>query len=702
MSALILINLIIYMFLIIFSIIQLSNYNFSFNNSHFWNLDYISLSFARVIPVIVFVAVSAILYKLKHYSSVIISVVTVCLALIVYWGNISVLWSILLINSASLTLGLELFYRLNLLARIKSAPGIYYSIAWYLGFSVITYILWIILHFEINNIYIYNLIFVGINLLWINKLSTLRNIYNAIFGRMEYRHVYILSIFLFLLPYGFYRYYLCDDLCRHLFVAKEVSIFGIKTFSPNFIWSLDSQIFGQIGFVANYIMGGENALRIQMLLYSIISLITISSLCRLYFDSKAALLSIIILTSTPLFFLINSVVFLESINLVSAVIVLAVGVCLVDGATNRDLLLLFSLSSFAYLMKQQNFFVLMPVVLFAILFLAKFNGFKVNSLKYLALGMLLCIAILLPQLIQNYYFTSNPLFPFFNNIFKSKYFFQKYFEGIPFPRPGLSSVLTELTFWGQKYTEHKGFLIGVAWFIFLPITVLAGLFKIENKKLFYYIFACFLSTSALWYLVISPNLRYSVMWYGPASILTGVAISNIINKLNNRILKNAFIASLMVIIIFNFVLYANIGNVPMHYPIPFLATPNQSNLTNNFINLFKVAGDRLGKNAKGLLIGSWGLYFGETRIEYFNRLEFYVTAMELAELSTPEDIYNYLFNVKHFEYIILPENDSNNHVHKGNTKIKLIYTKYFKENTIVIDRADGYKLIIPKKTKWGR
>jgi hypothetical protein len=91
--------------------------------------------------------------------------------------------------------------------------------------------------------------------------------------------------------------------------------------------------------------------------------------------------------------------------------------------------------------------------------------------------------------IRSFYYTANPIFPFFNSIFKSEYFllsdFDMYSHGLTL------DFLYEVTFNTQKYLESGFAGSGFYWiFLFIPSSLyLISSFK-QNKSMFYtFIFA---------------------------------------------------------------------------------------------------------------------------------------------------------------------------------------------------------------------
>ena len=83
------------------------------------------------------------------------------------------------------------------------------------------------------------------------------------------------------------------------------------------------------------------------------------------------------------------------------------------------------------------------------------KGFKKNKIKFLILAGGISVLLILPWLINNFQLTGNPVFPFYNNVFKSKYFAEKNFDQFVFGGKNLMEKIS----WGilsAKFPERLG------------------------------------------------------------------------------------------------------------------------------------------------------------------------------------------------------------------------------------------------------
>jgi hypothetical protein len=103
--------------------------------------------------------------------------------------------------------------------------------------------------------------------------------------------------------------------------------------------------------------------------------------------------------------------------------------------------------------------------------------------------------------------------------------------------------------------------------------------------------------------------------------------------------------------------------------------------------VFDFAAAKYGRESRGLLIESWGLYFADFNIEGSWHV-FYKNLKEIIEASTnPKEMYTNIFVKRGFNFIIMPEKAKND----------ILNSDEFKEMLNKEFSAVGLTLYSPKK-----
>ncbi len=257
-------------------------------------------------------------------------------------------------------------------------------------------------------------------------------------------------------------------------------------------------------FGAAYILGGESTTRLLNLCFGGLScLIAYQLICR-YARREIALLSVCLFASTPLAFLETGTLFVE--NLWIAFLLGALLLAL-DYMTRRSAT---TLAAFAMLCagamqtKLIGLIWVVPLVLYLGYLVSRRKGAGVRTINRRVLLLILAATLLAAWPYANAWMrTGNPVFPFFNGLFRSPYFD----SGSSFTNPLYVVPLRpwsiyELFFSSGRFIEGREGAAGFHWLLLLPVVLLAFL---RRRPLAQWL--C-LALAALFFVAVFPQQAY--------------------------------------------------------------------------------------------------------------------------------------------------------------------------------------------------
>lgn len=193
---------------------------------------------------------------------------------------------------------------------------------------------------------------------------------------------------------------------------------------------------------------------------------------------------------------------------------------------------LFLLAGICFSLKIINLIFLLPIFIVYVIF-----NYKKYDFKIIFIVLPLFFLPILFYGLQSYKMTGNPIYPYFNNIFKSDYFLKRYFSDEPWKFKGWK----EFVLWPfiiykfpRRFSElglYSGRLsLG---YIFIIFIFLIGLVKKQKNKLKDKKYIIFIMSLFLWIYMVS-YVRYML----PLEILCGIlVIDYLCRKENKRIIK---------------------------------------------------------------------------------------------------------------------------------------------------------------------
>jgi hypothetical protein len=311
-----------------------------------------------------------------------------------------------------------------------------------------------------------------------------------------------------------------DPLAYHLFIPAHIALRGSWGFDATmYAWAV-MPMLGDWLFAVGYMLGAENGARLMNCLF----ILTLASLIRELVlrgggGARGAAWAVILFLSSPLTFTESSSLFVES---VWACYVVAGGLVLIRAArtnprASADVAVCGVLFGAALAAKAWSLVMLPAIAAVAviaypqILHPRNFRGIAVAALSLLAIG---CVPY-----VTAWRLTGNPVFPFYNGVFKSDLFPLTNFTDGRWKAPLSWRTLYGITFDSSQYMEARNGIAGFAWLTVLPAASL--LLAVSRNRRGLAILAFGVSVFAAVF-SLSPYLRY--VFPAQALLLAAVGI----------------------------------------------------------------------------------------------------------------------------------------------------------------------------------
>jgi 4-amino-4-deoxy-L-arabinose transferase-like glycosyltransferase len=521
------------------------------------------------------------------------------------------------------------------------------------GFLFNAVLIYLAMHFRINNSVTYSL-FLSAELLvcfFLNKKKRIGFDLKQIFPeKVSPGMMVILTFSCFLFIYALVPFYLWDDVIRHLHVPDQTRLFGLYSFDPAYAPALDSSIIPQSSYVMTYMLGGEFSVRILNYILMVSGLFTVEKFCREILSEKTAAYAAVIISTVPILLWMTGIAFIDSFNLVSSLSLLLLTYFICKDKLPKGLVPLFFIGiTFTYLSKQQGLFVIMPCcVFFVFVFVKSVMAQKKTELIIPTISWAFFpLAVIGSVLIHNYIISGNPMFPYYNGVFKSPYFDPSNFLDTRWNSPLNLETLEKMTFYGSRYVENWDYSLGFAFFTFLlPIPVL--FYKSSRKQFFLFVLFLAACSVFIWKNTTGLYMRYGISIFPVLAVFAASVIDKIISIRKDPIIKTTISAVFGIVCILNFIAMMNLINFHGSYPLYEAVTGDLSKSmmreSADVRKVYEYAAEKYGKNSKGFILNDMYYYFAKTRIGsnywYFNK-----DAKAFSELkSDPEKLFRYIFS----------------------------------------------------------
>lgn len=325
-----------------------------------------------------------------------------------------------------------------------------------------------------------------------------------------------------------------DALAMHLFIPVNLFFnhkwnYDVQTY----VWAVMPMLADWI-FSWGYMLGGEICSRLLNFGFIILIAFLIKSICLWAGGTKnGAKWAILLYISTPLTFAVGSTLFIEPVW--SAFLMAGIYLILkttFDGHGGGSvirfagLLLGFALASKAITLS------ILPILL-AILLIGYKCWLKYKNAKNIVYGLLIFIAVGCIPYVNALQLTGNPLFPFFNDIFKSPFYPSVGFDSLVafFGRGLYFDTFYKLAFQSGKYFEATPGASGFQWLtLSLPTLIFLGYTR--DKKGLTILLLSLLIVMSIFHSV--SYLRYAFVAWAVLAIVIGLAVDRA-NHLSKKI-----------------------------------------------------------------------------------------------------------------------------------------------------------------------
>lgn len=265
-----------------------------------------------------------------------------------------------------------------------------------------------------------------------------------------------------------------DATAMHLFISSHLAQHHQWGFDAGtYVWAV-MPMLGDWIFSIGYMLAGETAAR----LINVGFIFTLALLVRGLVlwargTGASARWAVLLFLSTPLTFTESSSLFIESAwaSFVVGGLLAILSACSSSGKPRLELPLAGLLLGCALATKAVTLTIL-PVLLLLLIWRHR-SWSKTVSLPFLALGLVLFFVMGAIPYLTAWKLTGNPVFPFFNHIFKSPYYLiSKATFGSVFNQGLKWDVLYQVTFHSDKYLEGRPGASGFQWLLlFLPASI---------------------------------------------------------------------------------------------------------------------------------------------------------------------------------------------------------------------------------------
>ncbi len=322
------------------------------------------------------------------------------------------------------------------------------------------------------------------------------------------------SILLVLLVYASYPESHSDALVTHLMIPHQVSVHGEWSFDvSNFFFAVMPK--GTVWlFSAHYLVGGELAARLFNFLVTASSAWLVYATVRGIAGRTAGSLLAALFLSAPLTAWVVFVMFEDSLL---AYLSLAAAVMLAKNWSRPSWQVAFLVTlllSAAVATKIQGLFTAVPT---AALLLARIGWVRSVSMRQLCVCLvpLLCIGAV-PYLTAAV-ITGNPVFPMFNEIFRSPFYPAVNFSDNRWSGKFSAGILYDLTFQTKRFMEGYDGAFGLGHLLVLPAAIVATLLA---KRSFALILLTILIVASALLMPLTQYARYFYFTFSLVAILS--------------------------------------------------------------------------------------------------------------------------------------------------------------------------------------
>lgn len=600
-------------------------------------------------------AVCAMVFGLRRFSRFSWAPLLLVPLFLLVTGNLLPLLAWVTFISASVLFGSWLTLRVSFLRPLRDGlTELGASLA--IGLPANSALIWVAMHFPVNQPVAYWLVFLGQLIFFGLFVPAARPELSLSWspGRLA-----LLVYTLMILPHAVVPAHNFDDLVAHLFIPRQTWMFGEFEFSPHFIPGLSPCLIPIGSFTGLFILGGENAVRLLNISLFVFSFAAIEACARRHWGPMPALIATLFGILSPYTCWMISIVFTDSTFLLFSTFLFIFSLELLLRPSASWLPGVGLLAGLGYLAKQQIIFLLIPLTI-PLTLMTIYLLFKAprKTIGNALLATLLFAAVLAPALIHNYALSGNPVYPYYNAVFRSPYWPPENHKDLSWNQPFTLSTLWEITFKGKKFVENIDYAFGFLALVFAPLLLVNSISGLVRKQYAAFLMLlCALGYSFVTYTVTGLYMRYLVGLTAPLSFAFGISVTGV--AVHSTHARRVIYGILGAVLSANFAVFLSIRNIAEPYPILPALTGSLDGTTmsyhSHFKRLFQSAGKRFGQDSRGLLVDSPASYLADTRI-IRNDWHYPLIFTALRSKTDPPQLFDFIFKEQGISYIIMPLN----------------------------------------------
>ncbi len=342
-----------------------------------------------------------------------------------------------------------------------------------------------------------------------------------------------------------------DSLAFHLVVAETVKNHGQWHFAADFLVGAVQPLGGDLLNSTAYVLAGESAARLTNYSYVLVSAALLHAI-TLQFGRVPAIIAALLVLSCPMSFLEADGIYLD--NFLMLAVTSALGLIAIWSAlSSRDRILSSSLVLGGLPTAKLHGVIVAAIVFGALLTQRVWRDVAAAGFRLFLIAAALVFLGVTPYLIA-FYVTGNPVFPFFNGLFKSPYFEAANFEAPYPPQLGLFTI-HNLSFHTSKFFQGADGTFGFQVVAFLMASIVA----VVVRRRFLPIVA--MTIFVTYFLVVSSQTADARYFY-PTMPALSVGVAFLIGQLveaGSRFISTVAIVGAAAVSAFNVAYYPGAG-----------------------------------------------------------------------------------------------------------------------------------------------
>lgn len=406
-----------------------------------------------------------------------------------------------------------------------------FGVAYSLNLLFIGSLFWVLSHFKINYFLVYAAIYMVefFGLLALNHLSLqcVHVFLKTPLATFE-KHLLISGIFFSLFSFIAYDLNIDGDaFVKHFYIPEYIKHYHFFNYNPEEPIVFDiSGIIPTYVYTFLYILGGKSVFGLINIVNFCLGTFLISESIKVFVGKKEAFWGALIIIFTPLMMWEYTTLFIDSFSFLFASLVTYLFLKIVYERQVEQVPLFIFLGSISLLSKLQMVYILVPFYAYLCLFHIRLlkSNFKALLIAVMGSSFVLCV-----PMIYNFTVTNNPLYPWFNGIFKSEYFMPSSFKDGRWNHALDLSFLYDITFHGSRFIEQvdKAYSFGFMYmglllfipFVFFSKNLLKNIIILSIFFISIYVWRITTGTYMRYFLVMMPLGTFLLMMIFNATLM---------------------------------------------------------------------------------------------------------------------------------------------------------------------------------------